>query len=414
MNTVKQAAGNVNHYIFAIIAIIIISYISYIIYIIGIKENNLEDINKLISKANNNNNSLNFGDLIICNNGEFIKKASVKNSDISYSFKLKDYYIKTAYNACCTGRFKNDYVDLKALENCAVNGVRGLDFEIYSLNDEPIIGASSNNDYYYKETYNHVNLKSAMTEVNTRFVEGGEYNDYPLFLFFRINYGGNNSNDRLNINNQSNDYDNKLINFYNTIYDTLNSSFGNNIDNFYSKKNETISQIRNNDNDIFKLDLKASMIANTNIEDTKNTIFLFIETNENNHDNLKRSKLGRLIDIVIDDSKMRLYRYNDLEGNDSLMISNNNKESLSICLPNYGSSSNNYNPTKPITLGVQFIAMNYQNSDNNLVEYNNLFNLSGCGGAGIENNIPLLKKPNKYIEVPNKHIFNYYKNLNNS
>ena len=156
------------------------------------------------------------------------------------------------------------------------------------------------------------------------------------------------------------------------------------------------------------------MIANTNIEDTKNTIFLFIETNENNHDNLKRSKLGRLIDIVIDDSKMRLYRYNDLEGNDSLMISNNNKESLSICLPNYGSSSNNYNPTKPITLGIQFIAMNYQNSDNNLVEYNNLFNLSGCGGAGIENNIPLLKKPNKYIEVPNKHIFNYYKNLNNS
>ena len=78
MNTVKQVVGNVNHYIFAIIAIIIISYISYIIYIIGIKENNLEDINKLISKANNNNNSLNFGDLIICNNGEFIKKASVK------------------------------------------------------------------------------------------------------------------------------------------------------------------------------------------------------------------------------------------------------------------------------------------------------------------------------------------------
>ena len=83
-----------------------------------------------------------------------------------------------------------------------------------------------------------------------------------------------------------------------------------------------MSNISNNDNDIFKLDLKAKMIANTNIEDTKNTIFLFIETNENNHDNLKKSKLGKLIDIVIDDSKMRSYRYNDLEGNDSLIISN--------------------------------------------------------------------------------------------
>ena len=25
-----------------------------------------------------------------------------------------------------------------------------------------------------------------MTEVNTRFVEGGEYNDYPLFLFLEL------------------------------------------------------------------------------------------------------------------------------------------------------------------------------------------------------------------------------------
>lgn len=397
-NTVKQVVGDVNNYIFVVIAIIIISYLLYIIYIIGIKGNNLKHIKTLISKAEKKNNSLNFGDLIICNNGEFIKKASVKNSDISYSFKLKDYYIKTAYNACCTGRFKNDYVDLKSLENCAVNGVRGLDFEIYSLNDEPIIGASSNNDYYYKETYNHVDLQSAMTEVNTLFVEGEEYNDYPLFLFFRINYGGNNSNNRsIMKNDRPGDYDNKLINFYNTIYDTLENSFGDNINNFYSRKNNT-----NNVDDIFKLDLKAKMIANTNIEDTKNTIFLFIETNDNNHDNLTKSKLGKLIDIVVDDTNMRLYRYNDLEGNDSFIISNNNKESLSICLPSYGSSSNNYNPTKPITLGIQFIAMNYQNDDNNLVDYNNLFNLSGCGGAGIENNIPLLKKPNKYIEVPNR------------
>ena len=48
------------------------------------------------------------------------------------------------------------------------------------------------------------------------------------------------------------------------------------------------------------------MIASTNIEDTKNTIFLFIETNENNRDKLKKSKLGKLIDIV-DDSTMRSY-----------------------------------------------------------------------------------------------------------
>ena len=28
--------------------------------------------------------------------------------------KLKDMYVKTAYNACCSGHFKTDYVDLCA------------------------------------------------------------------------------------------------------------------------------------------------------------------------------------------------------------------------------------------------------------------------------------------------------------
>ena len=155
-------------------------------------------------------------------------------------------------------------------------------------NDNPIVGASSNNDYYYKETYNQIDLQSAMTLVNNQFIQGGEYNDYPLFLFFRINYGGNNSNNRsIMKNDRPEDYDDKLINFYNTIYDTLENSFGDNIDKFYSKQNPIMSNISKNDDDIFKLDLKAKMIASTNIEDTKNTIFLFIETNENNHDNLK-------------------------------------------------------------------------------------------------------------------------------
>lgn len=414
-NSIKAVNDNTNNYIYVIIGIIILTYLLYIIYIIRIKGVNLDNIKNLIKQAEKNNNPLNFGELIICNDGEFIEKASLRSGDVSYSFKLKDYYIKTAYNACCTGRFKNDYVDLKALENCAKNGVRALDFEIYSRNDNPIIGASSNNDYYYKETYNQISLQSVMNSVNNQFIQEGDYNDYPLFLFFRINYGGNNSNDRsIMKNDRPEDYDNKLINFYNTIYDTLTGAFGDNINKFYSKQNPTMSNISNNDADIFQTDLKAKMIASINIEDTKNTIFLFIETNENNHDNLKKSKLGKLIDIVIDESSMRLYRYNDLEGNNALMISNLNKETLSICLPTYGSSSNNYNPTKPITLGVQFVAMNYQNKDNNLNDYNNLFNLSGCGGAGIENNIPLLKKPNKYIEVPNRSLFNYFKDLNNS
>lgn len=397
---------------YGFILFIIIMFLLYITSILATQKNNLSSIDELIKKADQNTNPLGFNDLLNCNDGEFyIKNIRANQRDISYNFKLKDYYVKTAYNACCTGRFKNDYIDLKALENCDKNGIRALDFEIYSLNDEPIVGASSNNDYYYKETYNHINLSEAMRKVNDTFIneDKSEYHDYPLFLFFRINYGGNNLNSK-SLNKDEN-YETKLKNFYNTIHNVLKSAFGDdNYDKFYSIQNPMLQQNANNDQfNIFDYDNKASMISSIDIQDTRNTIFLFISTNDNNHDILKGSELQKLTDIIIDNNSMSSYRYNDLEGSNAVIMSNKNKQSLSICLPSLSSSNRNYNPTRPITLGIQFIAMNYQNRDDNLVKYNSLFELSGCNANGTTNTVPLLKKPNKYIEVPSS-LFRYFQN----
>lgn len=397
-------------YYYVFIFFIIVMFLFYITSILATQENNLTSINTLIKNAEQKTNPLGFNDLLNCNDGEFyIKNIRANQRDISYNFKLKDYYIKTAYNACCTGRFKNDYIDLKALENCDKNGVRALDFEIYSLNNEPIVGASSNNDYYYKETYNHINLSDAMSTVNDIFVneDTSNYHDYPLFLFFRINYGGNSLSSKSL--DEDDNYDNKLKSFYDTIHDTLMSAFGDdNYNKFYSIQNPMLQPNANNDQfNIFNYDNKSSMISSLNIQDTRNTIFLFITTNDNNHDILRKSKLNKITDIIIDNNSMSSYRYNDLEGSDAAIMSNNNKQSLSICLPALSSSNRNYNPTRPITLGIQFIAMNYQNRDDNLVKYNSLFELSGCNANGTTNTVPLLKKPNKYIEVPSS-LFRYF------
>lgn len=399
---------------YGFILFIIAMFLFYITSILTIQQNNLSSINKLINKANNETNPLQFNELLNCNDGEFyIKNINVNQQDISYNFKLKDYYIKTAYNACCTGRFKNDYIDLKALENCDKNGIRALDFEIYSLNDDPIIGASSNNDYYYKETYNHINLSDAMGKVNDIFIndENSNYHDYPLFLFFRINYGGNNLNSTTFEGDET--YDTKLTTFYDTIHDVVKNAFGDdNYKKFYSIQNPMLRGGADNDQfNIFNYDNKAAMISSIDIQDTRNTIFLFITTNDNNHDILKRSKLNKLTDIIIDNTSMSTYRYNELEGSNAVIMSNNNKQSLSICLPSLSSSNRNYNPTRPITLGIQFVAMNYQNRDDNLVKYNSLFELSGCNANGTTNTVPLLKKPNKYIEVPSS-LFRYFQETN--
>ena len=112
-------------------------------------------------------------------------------------YPLNQVYIKTAYNCCCKGNFRNDYVDVVindptidycALRNCALNGARALDFTVYSLKDKPVISASTTDDISYKEQYNYLDFNLTMQQVaryflsdsNTSFVKD------PLFLIFRI------------------------------------------------------------------------------------------------------------------------------------------------------------------------------------------------------------------------------------
>ena len=74
-------------------------------------------------------------------------------------FSLRDFYIKTAHNCCAGGSFKNSYVDLCHLRTAIKQGVRCLDFEIYSIDDKPVVAASSVDDYTVKETYNSIDIK---------------------------------------------------------------------------------------------------------------------------------------------------------------------------------------------------------------------------------------------------------------
>jgi hypothetical protein len=103
---------------------------------------------------------------------------------------MNDMFVKSAYNCCCIGGVKNDYVDLCALKFCFKSNIRCLDFQIFSLNEEPIIAASSNKSFEYKEIYNYLSLGRTLIEVNQLFCNKYQVNsniNAPLFLNFRIN-----------------------------------------------------------------------------------------------------------------------------------------------------------------------------------------------------------------------------------
>ena len=65
-------------------------------------------------------------------------KIGSASAEIEPFRRLGDYFIKTAYNCCCAGNYKNDFVNICALKNCILQGARGLDFEIYSIDGKTV------------------------------------------------------------------------------------------------------------------------------------------------------------------------------------------------------------------------------------------------------------------------------------
>ena len=112
-------------------------------------------------------------------------KPNFSNNNVNV---LNNHYILTAYNCCCGDGYKNNFVNLCALEKCIFFGARCLDFEIYSYNGEPIIASSTANDNNIKETYNYINFETAIKKIKDQaFDQRYTSCSYdPLFLHFRF------------------------------------------------------------------------------------------------------------------------------------------------------------------------------------------------------------------------------------
>jgi len=253
---------------------------------------------------------------------------------------LNQLYIKTAYNCCCKGNFRNDYVDVVindpnidycALRNCALNGARALDFTVYSLKGKPVISASTTKEITYKELYNSVDFNLTMQQVSRYFLSdsNSSFIKDPLFLIFRI---------------QS---DKKEL--YDSVANSLTQTFG------------IGSNLTNR--------IYANPITgNTSIDDfnTHNVVILVEPYDLNIYE-------------TSDLSKITSYKFNPgatipyiNRSSDNVVATHDNR--LLVVFPNIDvSSSANFNPTNSFINGVTFVGMNFQSSDTNLQIYNKQF-----------------------------------------
>tara|TARA_Y100000389_G_C17415538_1_gene493459 strand:+ start:72 stop:1340 length:1269 start_codon:yes stop_codon:yes gene_type:complete len=294
-----------------------------------------------------------------------IKPSAIKSSgslnyfDDSNSCLVRNYYVKTAYNCCCGDGYKNNFVNLCALENCIELGARCLDFEIYSYNSEPIVAASTANNNSIKETYNYLLLSDVFDVLNKKCFNtddvGSPYE--PMFLHFRImsensviyDKIGDYINDRLNVNG------NRLLD---SKFNYKNSSVTSNI---------TLQKI--SDPNIMS---KFIIIVNT----------LYSST-------LNNSKLANYVNFKSGSSDFKLLRYEDIiaQGSNNQLVINDSHVSLIMVLPNISSDTNNYDPLVCFNNGCQFVGMKFQNLDSNLSGYLKMFRNSG--------NYPFVLKPYK-------------------
>jgi hypothetical protein len=109
----------------------------------------------------------------------------IKDADLKQP--LRNFYVKTALNCCCLGDWKNNYVDLIALQYAILQGYRCLDFEIYSVNDQPVVAASTNKkNFYHMETFNHLPFADVCRTINSYAFTQAPNKEDPLLINLRI------------------------------------------------------------------------------------------------------------------------------------------------------------------------------------------------------------------------------------
>jgi len=267
-----------------------------------------------------------------------IHTISVGNDDFSHNFR--DYYIKTAYNCCSAGTVKNDFVNICALKNCIRQGVRCLDFEIFSVNNEPVIAVSSQNTFDVKESYNIISFASAMSIVADYAFAGSTCPNPgdPLVLHLRI------------MSNNKPIYDIMANALYKTLSRRLlgkNFSYENNGKNFGQTP------------------LKALMGKVIVIVDKANPLF-------------SDTLLDEYVNMASNSIFMRALRFHDVKYTPDMQeLIEFNKKNMSIVLPDLSPNNNNPSSTLSLNYGCQMVALSLQSFDSSLEYYNEIFDMAG-------------------------------------
>lgn len=283
-------------------------------------------------------------------NSIYKERASIATLDVAKykDYKLRDFYIRTAYNCCAIGNFTNTFVDLCSVEAILKQGVRCLDFEIYAMDNKPVIAVSASESVNFKQSFNYLTSSDVLNYVLTYAFSGAlaPNPQDPLILHFRI------KTDLLPIMNE----------------------LGKDIQNILGER------LLNNDyNDAYF----GKNLGGVPITNFMNKIIIAV--NIHNKEVLKADKLMKVTNIESGSPFLRQLRKHDVLYTPSANeLTDYNKQNMSIAIPDVTYSTENLPFHLCLEYGIQMIGMCYQNFDSNM---------EICAEFFGENNTAFVLKP---------------------
>jgi hypothetical protein len=261
---------------------------------------------------------------------------SVSKQEADCKYLLRDYYIKSAYNCCAINKFKNSFVSKTALKICLAQGCRCLDFEIYSVDNKPVISVSDKKDYNVKGTYNSIPFDEMLNIINSNaFGSGAPNPNDPLILHFRIKT------------------DNK------SIYDQMASDILANIDNYRILGPK------------FSYEFNGRNLGRVPLLLLTSKVIIVIDKTNSGYEG---TKLEEYVNVTSNSVFMRGLRdYSVTYNPDFQELTEFNRKNLTLTMPDISPDNKNVKAPIHMSYGCQMICMNMQNDDDNLKFYNNFF-----------------------------------------
>ena len=256
---------------------------------------------------------------------------------------LRDYYIASSYNSCCAGDFQDGWVDIVPLREVIHQGARVLDFAVYQVNGEPVVGAGPTDSDNIKGTFNSVPIdgdEGILSTINKYAFSLPTPNPTdPLFIHFRIK-----SRVRPTI-------------FYKKLATYVRNWLGSRLlDPSYGYEGRG----------------GEKNLATEPVINLRNKIIIICDQESNNY---RGTAFEELINMSSGSPFISEYRNYDVQyTHDPDGLKEYNKKNITLSMPDLSALNNNPPAQLHFSYGCQMVCMNYANYDSNMAFYQNMFN----------------------------------------